>query len=97
MDLVMRAIVKKFGMKWISLQQIYDVAALHGVFLNPFHPWVLYTCVLTFPRAVELDDTPWGTYLPYFVMSSHSAMHEARFRIAAEFAKFVALPPAETQ
>jgi hypothetical protein len=97
LDLIMRVIVKKFGSRWISLKQIYDIAAAHGVHLNPFNPWVLYTCVLTFPRAVELEDTPWGTYLPYFVMSSHSAMHEARFQVAPEFAKFVALPPAETQ
>jgi hypothetical protein len=87
-DLVMREVVQRYGTKWISLEQIYAIACKHGVELSPFRPWVLYTCVLTFPRAVELNDVPWGTYLPYFTMSSHSAMHEARFRIAPEFASY---------
>lgn len=91
LDFVMREIVALFGTKWISLEQIYDVAVKHDVALSPFRPWVLYTCVLTFPRAAELNDTPWGTYLPYFIMSSHSAMHEAKFRVALEFAAYAPL------
>lgn len=89
LDLVMRDIVHRYGTKWMTLREVYEVAYKHGVQLDPFNPWVLYTSAITFPRAVELNDTPWGTYLPYFVMSSHSSMHEARFRIAPEFVVYV--------
>ena len=94
LDLVMRDIVRLYGARWMTLKQIHDVARKHGIMLNPFNPWVLYTCLLTFPRHVDLEDVPWGMYLPYFVMSSHSAMHEAKFRIAPEFAAYVSLDQA---
>lgn len=91
LDLVMREIVMRFGSNWISLDQIFDVAKKHDVLLSPFNPWVLYTCVLTFPRAAELNDTPWGFSVPYFTMSSHSAMHEAQFRISPEFERYIVM------
>lgn len=92
LDLVMRLIVHRYGAKWMTLKQIYDVAQLCGVYLSPFNPWVLYTCLLTFPRHVDLGDTPWGIYLPYFIMSGHSPIQEARFRVAPEFAAYATLP-----
>lgn len=90
---VMRTMVERYSGTWITLEQVYEVACVHGVPLSPFKPWVLYTCKLTFPRAELLGDVPWGTALPYFDMSSHSESHEAMFRVAAEFLYHVSALP----